>query len=85
MRKVRREQMIATPCAYCGELMAAPTKDHVQPKSKGGANHPGNILFSCYLCNNEKGDLSLQDWALRLAFNGDPRAPRVTNILERRA
>lgn len=32
------------------------TKDHIQPKSKGGANALRNYQPMCVLCNTEKGD-----------------------------
>jgi hypothetical protein len=44
-------------CQYCGrkppvdELVI----DHIQPKSKGGDNNPGNLLTACQKCNSGKG------------------------------
>ncbi len=38
VRKVRRTELVAAigkPCAYCGESMAVPTRDHIRPRSKG--------------------------------------------------
>ncbi len=31
------------------------TKDHIQPKSKGGKNHITNYQPMCYKCNHRKG------------------------------
>jgi hypothetical protein len=39
MRTVFCAELVAAidkPCAYCGEPMAAPTRDHIRPPSKGG-------------------------------------------------
>ena len=41
-------------CAYCGK--AAHTIDHVQPKSRGGADSWENLVAACLRCNNAKGD-----------------------------
>ena len=45
-------------CPYC--MTALPrdmaTLDHVQPKSRGGLDGPGNWLATCGPCNSEKGD-----------------------------
>ena len=48
-------------CAYCGrrtELVpghafhpGSPTLDHVVPLSRGGADHPENLVLACYRCN----------------------------------
>lgn len=32
------------------------TKDHVMPRSKGGATSPENLVFSCGPCNFKKAD-----------------------------
>jgi 5-methylcytosine-specific restriction endonuclease McrA len=58
-------------CAYCGR--AANTIDHVQPKSKGGADSWENLVACCLRCNNKKSDKSLDElgWLLKT----QPRMP----------
>lgn len=45
----------------------SPNLDHVVPWAKGGGNDPENLVCACWVCNQIKGDLSLQQlgWKLR--------------------
>jgi len=57
VREVRRAELVAAigrPCAYCGDPMAAPTRDHIHPRSKGGTLAHGKVL-ACLRCNGDKG------------------------------
>lgn len=47
-------------CVYCGRR--ADTRDHVVPRSRGGANTADNLVAACKRCNNAKGDKLLQEW-----------------------
>src|SRR5216684_6443958 len=65
MRTVFCAELVAAigkPCAYCGEPMAAPTRDHIRPRSKGGTLAPGNKALACDRCNTDKGSRSLASW-----------------------
>jgi 5-methylcytosine-specific restriction endonuclease McrA len=42
-------------CHYCGRL-AELTRDHIVPRSMGGAAAPSNIVRACLDCNQAKGD-----------------------------
>jgi 5-methylcytosine-specific restriction endonuclease McrA len=42
-------------CAYCGKIMDHPTRDHIIPRSKGGAHSWINIVAACQECNKMKG------------------------------
>ena len=68
-------------CAYCGG--SAATIDHVQPRSRGGADSWENLVACCLRCNNVKGDRTPQEmgWQLRFA----PRPPHGTAWLVRGA
>lgn len=64
-------------CAYCEQPIAGqPEPDHVVPLSRGGSNSITNILPSCSLCNADKRDLFLHEWAADRARLGKPE--RVT-------
>ncbi|MFM6939561.1 MAG: HNH endonuclease [Rhodoluna sp.] len=58
-------------CAYCSR--PANTIDHVQPRSKGGANTWENLVACCLACNNRKGDKTLSELGWKLSFT--PRMP----------
>jgi 5-methylcytosine-specific restriction endonuclease McrA len=68
-------------CAYCGK--AASTIDHVQPRSRGGADSWENLVACCLRCNNVKGDRTPSEmgWDLRAT----PGIPRDTAWLVRGA
>lgn len=58
-------------CGYCGG--SATTIDHVQPRSRGGADSWENLVACCLRCNNIKGDRTPAEmnWTLRAV----PKAP----------
>jgi len=41
------------------------TKDHQNPKSKGGSNKVKNFLTMCHPCNNLKGNMTLEEWNIK--------------------
>lgn len=61
-------------CFYCGQegltkevgvggLRLLATIDHVQPRSKGGAEYDEtNLRVACFPCNKAKSDKTLQEW-----------------------
>ena len=46
----------AFTCRYCGRKApdVALEVDHVYPRSKGGGDHPDNLVTACYACNRGK-------------------------------
>lgn len=50
-------------CAYCGEIPARLSRDHVIPVSAGGAHTYTNIVPACQSCNSKKGARLLSEWA----------------------
>ena len=49
--------MRQTECSYCAKT--ADTIDHVWPRSRGGDDHPNNLVPACRSCNSSKGTKSL--------------------------
>ncbi len=43
------------------------TLDHIVPRASGGANAPGNLVTSCIVCNEKRGDLTAIGFAYRAA------------------
>ena len=52
-------------CVYC--TRPATAIDHVVPLSRGGANHPSNIVPACRSCNSRKHASTVREWADRAA------------------
>lgn len=75
---LRRDQH---SCAYCGR--AANTIDHVQPKSRGGADTWENLVACCLRCNNKKSDKTLAELGWTLNFT--PRMPHGNSWMVRGA
>jgi 5-methylcytosine-specific restriction endonuclease McrA len=57
-------------CFWCKAKIARrdATRDHVIPKSKGGADSIDNFVLSCQSCNNARGDMDAEEW-LRLVMS----------------
>lgn len=57
-------------CGYCGvserDVGAELTIDHFQPRSRDGPDEAANWVYSCFTCNNYKGDLWTPDSPLRI-------------------
>ncbi len=49
-------------CAYCGVEGEPLVLDHRRPVSRGGSNHPANLLAACVPCNSAKGNKSWSEW-----------------------
>lgn len=62
-RKISPERPKKTRCVYCGVLTKKITKDHVLPKSRGGAGDKSNIVWACFPCNQVKNDRTPEEWA----------------------
>lgn len=58
-------------CAYCGKHDSNHnnlSRDHIVPRSKGGANTWLNVVTSCRDCNSRKGNKTLKDAGLELLY-----------------
>ncbi|WP_410053216.1 HNH endonuclease [Bradyrhizobium sp. SZCCHNR1098] len=83
MRQVHRAELVAAlgrPCAYCGEPMGAPTRDHIRLRSQGRTLEPANKVLVCDGCNQNKGSRPLASWLYRPQKTEDPRAALVVGM-----
>jgi len=57
-------------CAYCGDTYdsAHLTRDHVQPKSRGGSNAWENSVTACKSCNMRKADKTPEESKMLLLY-----------------
>lgn len=71
-------------CQYCGRHKAElsnkefMTRDHVQPRAKGGLDVWNNVVTACSKCNNKKADYDLGD--IGMALLKKPTAPTVLEL-----
>ncbi|MGK2929024.1 MAG: HNH endonuclease [Acidimicrobiales bacterium] len=71
-RIASRNRSMASTCFYCGVAFATAgpdhrTVDHRVPRSRGGSDAVGNLVFACYRCNQRKrdrpeGDFLASEW-----------------------
>lgn len=67
-------------CVYCGDADKKQlTLDHVIPKSKGGPNSWNNLVTACKRCNNEKSDLSLEEYGRDIP---EPKRPHHLMLMK---
>jgi len=55
-------------CVYCGRSDLPLTIDHVLPRAKGGEDIWENLVTACVVCNNSKGDRTLEEADMKLKF-----------------
>jgi rubrerythrin len=61
IREFVREREKIDECIYCGSREHL-TKEHILPLSRGGPDHPDNVVWVCRRCNSSKGDKRLYEW-----------------------
>jgi 5-methylcytosine-specific restriction endonuclease McrA len=47
-------------CAYCQTTGVPLEIDHIVPQSRGGSDRVANLVIACRLCNQQKGDQSIE-------------------------
>lgn len=57
-------------CAYCGGIFKELhlTRDHIVPRSKGGADRWMNVVTACDSCNHKKDDQLLEECGMQLLY-----------------
>jgi len=49
-------------CQYCGVRGVTMHIDHIMPISRGGSNHPDNLVTACEACNSRKHAKTPEEW-----------------------
>lgn len=60
-------------CAYCGITDVPLEVEHVLAKSRGGSNRVSNLTLACNPCNQEKNNLTLDEWIEKLSKKKNKR------------
>lgn len=86
---MRRTYSTRRKCVYCGATRRL-TADHVHPKSRGGADEPGNLVPACIDCNHAKDNATPRQWftahpdyALRFASSAKGAHPHLLDMARR--
>lgn len=63
-KRARIADKSAGKCWYCGCTLSEATRthDHVIPRSENGLSNEQNLVLSCVACNNQKRNLSLEEY-----------------------
>ena len=68
-------------CVYCGMgERRFLTLDHVHPKSKGGKDTWTNLVTACLGCNQEKDNLTIEEWG---KDHPHPKRPHYLMLLRK--
>jgi len=71
-------------CAYCNKPIPSTetvTIDHKIPVSKGGETVSENLTISCYPCNREKDDMTVEEYVIYKQKQGDILENYEVNIV----
>lgn len=53
---------LADSCLFCSEKVSGDPRDHLFPVSKGGPTVPGNMAYSCAVCNGARSNSYALDY-----------------------
>lgn len=68
-------------CVYCGSKNRQTlTIDHVVPKAHGGRDTWENLVTACFDCNQEKADLTVEEWGMP---DPKPRRPHYLLLMKK--
>jgi len=72
-------------CVYCGHGNKKDlTLDHVNPQAKGGGNTWDNLVTACRNCNQEKADLTLEEYVMNTGKAiPDPKRPHYLMLMKK--
>lgn len=77
-------------CFYCEKqftyesgIALTRTRDHIVPMDRGGLKgmKSHNVVFCCWRCNQQKGNLLLHEWVKKLKANNSLHSKKVMPIV----
>lgn len=70
------DEIVNAPCRYCDQRTFEVNEvDHVIPFSRGGSDDRENLVAACWRCNQEKRDMTPDEWRRWREHNGMPWPP----------
>lgn len=57
------------------------SRGHIHSINRHKLRDDAAWVYLCWQCNNDQGNLSLDEWLLILRHRGDPRADRVEQLV----
>lgn len=70
-------------CQYCGEIRPKKLEvDHIIPRSRGGSTTLDNLIASCHGCNQDKGNMTAEEFGHPEAQRKVKKSLRATAITQ---
>ena len=62
---------VSITCPYCLKIIPLneATRDHINPRNRGGQTTQDNIVLCCAQCNSQKGALTAEEYELWKILN----------------
>jgi hypothetical protein len=73
IREWEKESELAKACVFCGSTQNL-HRDHLIPRSRGGSDSADNMVWSCSVCNQARGNKGIFEW---LGLKGKEAIPRI--------
>lgn len=72
MKKTKQRRCVYCECTLTARGPQRMTADHVKPLSRGGYDKRKNVVACCYRCNQEKGSMTVGEFATKRRESAAP-------------